>query len=127
MEELLRTSMPSESAVESKTLAAICSALRLNEVELLQWHLFLYLFVKEDIIFSRNGQILQFERRDEMVIASAVFAKALSNQSDDGQSERDSAPQFDEDSLRLIAKLSLDESRLHVLFSAAMELSGENS
>ena len=127
MEELLRTSMPSESTVETKTLAAICSALRLNELELLQWHLFVYRFVKEDIIFSRYGQKLQFERCDEMVIASAVFAKALSNQSDDGQSWRDSAPQFDEDSQRLIAHLSLDESRLLMLFGAAMELSGENS
>ena len=61
-----------------------------------------------------------------MVIASAIFAKAINNQSDDGEGELDLAKDFDEDSQRLINHLSLDEGLMHTLISTAIELSQEN-
>ena len=105
-------------------LSTICIVLRLNEVELLQWYLFVYLFVKDDIIFSQNGKILQFERCYEMIISSAIFAKAINNQGDPGQKEekyQKSEHKFDQDSLRLIESLSLDHNYLQRLFYAVIE------
>lgn len=52
IEELLRTSMPLEIIIESRMLCNICIVLRLNELEILQWYLFVYLFVKEDVLFA---------------------------------------------------------------------------
>ena len=52
IEELLRTSMPLEIIIESRMLCTICIVLRLNELEILQWYLFVYLFVKEDVLFA---------------------------------------------------------------------------
>ena len=96
--------------------------LRLNEVELLQWYLFVYLFVKEDLIFSqlhhseKPHKNIEFERCDEMIISSAIFAKAISNQSAGGLKDPISKSKFDQDSHRLITNLNLDEDNLYSMF-----------
>ena len=106
-------------------LPVICMVLRLNEVELLQWYLFVYLFVKEDLIFSqlhhceKAHKNIEFERCDEMIISSAIFAKAISNkifQSAGGLKDPISKSKFDQDSHRLITNLNLDEEYLNSMF-----------
>ena len=44
--------MPLEIIIESRMLCTICIVLRLNELEILQWYLFVYLFVREDVLFA---------------------------------------------------------------------------
>ena len=70
----------------------------------MQWYLFVYLFVKEDIIFSQAVASPKFERCDEMVISSAIFAKSINNLSD--------LDQIDPDSQCLIKNLYLDEDHM---------------
>lgn len=117
--------------IEQKMLPTICIVLRLNEVELLQWYLFVYLFVKEDVLLwqadcakegSKPLNNIEFERCDEMIISSAVFAKAISNQSADSLKDHHSKAKFDEDSQRLINNLNLDEEHLNSMFHAVIKL-----
>lgn len=57
-----------------------------------------------------------------MVISSAIFAKAINNQSHDAEKDDRSEIKFDLDSQRLITNLCLDQGYLHSLFCAVIEL-----
>lgn len=72
----LMSAMSKETAVDTQTLATICMALRLNELEILQWYLYTYLLVNADTIITQR-QALKFERCDEMMIATAILSKVI--------------------------------------------------
>lgn len=87
----------------------------MNECEILTWCFAVYLLISEDTSFFRiiksqieNGGkiILKFQTIQQMVIATAIFAKMVNNQEQDfyGQAK------IDEDSHRLIGAYGLNDT-----------------
>jgi len=58
-------------------LGHICTAMMLNELEIIAWCYTIYLILTYDVIKEtiKNYGIIRFCNQDELVIACAIFAK----------------------------------------------------
>jgi len=113
--KFMRKTLGDEDVPTKKLVGSISQTLRMNECEILTWCFAVYLLVVEDTTFFRiiksqvenGGKIsLKFQTIQQMVIASAIFAKMVNNQEQDfyGQAK------IDEDSHRLIGAYGLNDT-----------------
>jgi len=113
--KFMTKTLGNEDVPSKKLIGSINQTLRMNECEILTWCFAVYLLIVEDTTFFRiiksrieNGGkiILKFQTIQQMVIASAIFAKMVNNQEQDfyGQAK------IDEDSHRLIGAYGLNDT-----------------
>lgn len=113
--KFLSKTLGNDDVPTRQSVGSINQTLRMNECEILTWCFAVYLLIVEDTTFFRiiksqieNGGkiILKFQTIQQMVIASAIFAKMVNNQEQDfyGQAK------IDEDSHRLIGAYGLNDT-----------------
>ena len=73
--------MKPEQVVDKVFLGHICTAMMLNELEIIAWCYAIYLMLTYDLIheFLGDQSKLKFRNPDELVLACAIFAKVCIN------------------------------------------------
>eukprot|EP00347_Sterkiella_histriomuscorum_P003130 403365476 len=70
-----------EQVVDKEYLGHICTAMMLNELEIITWCYGIYLLLDYELIDELNGNesILKFSTPDELVLSCSIFAKFAAN------------------------------------------------
>lgn len=65
--------------VDKDYLGHICTAMMLNELEIITWCYAIYLLLEYSLIYENYGQdsILKFSTPDELVLGCGIFAKVI--------------------------------------------------
>lgn len=107
--------LESKQVLNKEYLGHICTAMMLNELEIISWCFTLYMILHEYHMVSHSipytqPNLIKFISSDELVIACAIFAKFVNNSEQEQQANE------------IIEKLSLDQQHLKEMYLQIRDL-----